>query len=156
MINIKENLWLLVIVGGILGIVSILTPAWGDIAGSMFGVTWWWNLYYLSGYDYIGFIQTDELIYYLDLAVFILIVIGTSILLIGGILDKFKDKKLPFLHLIGGVLLIIGPLVFLGGVETAYSGFFRDYLLNVGCILPFVGGALGIVSGVLEIIEKRS
>ena len=156
MINIKENLWLVVVVGGILGIVSISTPAWGDIAGSMFAVTWWWNLYYISGYGNVGFIDTDELIYYLDVATLILIVIGTSILLIGGILDKFKDKKLPFLHLIGGALLIIGPLVFLGGAETAYSGFFRDYLINVGCILPFVGGALGIFSGVLEIIEKRS
>ena len=144
--DIKENLWAIAILGGIFGAISIFTPAWGLISGGDFMVAWYWNLYYVSaGGGTFGWIDTEEMLFFLDLGALIVIAIATCILLMAGILDKVKNKKLYILNLLGGA-----------GAEAAYAGFFLAYNVNVAMILPFIGGALGILTGVMGIMEKRS
>ena len=155
--DIKENLWAIAILGGIFGAISIFTPAWGLISGGDFMVAWYWNLYYVSaGGGTFGWIDTEEMLFFLDLGALIVIAIATCILLLAGILDKVKNKKLYILNLLGGILLILGPTIVLAGAEAAYAGFFLAYNVNVAMILPFIGGALGILTGVMGIMEKRS
>ncbi|MFX1377619.1 MAG: hypothetical protein ACFFA4_00865 [Promethearchaeota archaeon] len=84
------------------------------------------------------------------------IVIGTSLLLITGIIDRLKDKKIYLLNLLGGVLLIIGSIILLAGFEIALPGFWSLCEAKPGLYLHFIGGGLGILTRVMGIMEKRS
>ncbi len=151
MVSIKENIWLIALVAGILGIVTIFTPAWGYSGYDHFA--WFWNMMVTNGE--IDFLPTGEPIYDLGIITTIILVIGTAILLFMGLFAKLKERRFDILGLIGGVLLIIAPIVYFAGVESEYSGFFDYYEVSVALILPFFAGALGIVAGVLGIMEKR-
>jgi hypothetical protein len=151
MVNIKENLWLIALVAGILGIVTIFTPAWGFADYNHFA--WFWNLMVTDGE--IDFIPSGEPIYDLGMITTLILVIGTAVLLFMGIFAKLKDRRFDILALIGGALLIIAPIVYFAGVESEYSGFFDYYEVNVALILPFIAGALGILAGIMGFMEKR-
>ncbi|MFX0039867.1 MAG: hypothetical protein ACFFCY_01205 [Promethearchaeota archaeon] len=153
--NIKGNLWLITIIGGILGVISIFTPAWGEFSGSSFLIVWYSNLYYVSSSGF-HWIPPDELFFSLDLFALIFIAIATCILLVAGILDRVKDKKLYILNIIGGILLILAPTILLAGVGIVEAGFWFYYNVSIAMILPFIGGVLGILSGIMGIMEKRT
>jgi hypothetical protein len=152
-INIKENLWLISLVAGIIGIITIFTPAWTIFSGSNYSIGWLWNLYAYNGS--VDFIPSDEPIYTLGLVATILIAIGTGVLLLGGILKKMKDREINLLYLIGGILPIIAIIIYLAGVEAEYPGWWNAYTINVAGILPFIAGGLGIFAGVMGIMEQR-
>jgi len=100
MVNIKENLWIIVILAGILGIVSLFAPALYISSEDAF--IWVWNLYASS--SFVGFVQTDEVLFDLGVTATVFIVIGTLITLFSGIVSKVKDKRLNLFAIIGGVL----------------------------------------------------
>lgn len=151
MVNIKENLWLVALVAGILGIITIFVPAWAVFDSEV--NFWFWSMYIYNGE--IDFIPTDEPLFTLGLVTTFIIIIGTAILLFMGLFAKLREKRFDILGIIGGVLLIIAPIVFFAGTEAEYTGYFEYYNVNVGLILPFIAGALGIFSGVMGIMEKR-
>lgn len=150
MVNIKENLWLIALVAGILGVISLLTPGWG-YDGEVY--LWFFSMYVADG-D-IDFIPTDEPLYSLGLTTAFILIIGTAIMLFMGLFAKLRDKQINILGIIGGVLFIIAPIVFFAGVEAEYPGYFEYYQVNAGLIIPFIAGALGIFAGIMGIMEKR-
>ena len=151
MVNTKENLWMVALLAGILGIITIFTPAWGSTSeGALF---WFWNLYVDDGH--VDFIESGSALYNLGIATTLILVIGTALLLFIGLFAKIKDRQFEILGIISGIILIIGPIVFFVGVESEYPGFFSGYDVNVALILPFIAGALGVFAGVMGIIENR-
>ena len=151
MVSIKENLWLVALIAGILGIITIFTPAWGSASEE--AIVWFWNLYVDNGR--VDFLESGSPLYNLGITTTLIIVIGTALLLFMGLFAKIKEKRIDLLGIIGGALLIIGPIVFFAGAESEHPGFFPGYDINVALILPFIAGALGIFAGVMGIIENR-
>jgi len=151
MVNIKESLWIFLVLAGILGIVSLFTPTL--YISSEDASIWIWNLYVSSSFT--GFVQTDEILYTLGVAATIFIAIGTLITLFSGIVSKVKDKRLNLFAIIGGVLILIGPLIYLGGISMEEN--IWDYLsVNIGSILPFFAGGIAILGGVMGIVKRKS
>jgi len=151
MVNINKNLWIIVLLAGILGIVSLFTPTLS--IGSEDAFIWVWNLYVSS--SFVGFVQTDEILYSLGVAATVFIAIGTLITLFSGIASKVKNKRLNLIAIIGGVLILIGPIIYLGGISVEES--IWDYLsVNIGSILPFFAGIITILGGVIGIIKRKS
>ncbi|MHA1913771.1 MAG: hypothetical protein ACW986_02715 [Promethearchaeota archaeon] len=149
MISIKDKLWLFAIIAGILGIITLFTPAWG-LGNS---IAWLWNLFVNNGVA--DFIDANEPIYTLGIVSTVIIIIGTVLTLLSGILAKLKDKEILILYIIGGALLITGIIVYMAGTAVEYPTFWRYYTVNVASILPYIGGALGIFAGVMGIMENR-
>lgn len=149
----KENLWLSALLGGILGVIAFFTPAWSHF-NSESAVVWLWNLYFSDGE--FGFIDTEEALFALGIVSAVLLIIGFVILLVTGIIGKRKPVKIfNTLWLIGGILLIISPIIYLAGSEIEYSGFWTAYMVSAACILPFIAGALGLFAGITGILEQR-
>ncbi|MFX1391863.1 MAG: hypothetical protein ACFE9Z_17500 [Promethearchaeota archaeon] len=151
MVNIKENLWIILISAGILGIISLFTPSL--YISSENASIWVWNLYVSS--SYVGFVQTDEILFTLGVIATILITIGTLITFFSGIILKIRNKRLNLISLIGGVLILLGPIIYLGGISTETNVW--DYLsINVGSILPFFAGSIPFILGDIGLIKSRS
>ena len=151
MVNINKNLWIIVLLAGILGIVSLFTPTL--YISSENASIWVWNLYVSS--SFVGFVQTDEVLYSLGVVATLFIAIGTFVTLFSGIVSKVKNKRLNLFAIIGGVLLLIGPIIYLGGISMEES--IWDYLsVNIGSILPFFAGVIAILGGVMGIIKRKS
>ncbi|MFX0003119.1 MAG: hypothetical protein ACFE9C_00175 [Candidatus Hodarchaeota archaeon] len=150
---IKEKLWLISIIAGILGIITIFTPVWGYLYGSYFGAGWLWALYIENGEP--SLIPFDEPIVPLGIATMLIIAVGACLLLVGGILAKKRDKGINLFYLIGGILPLVGIIIYMAGVASFYSGWWTFYSVHVGTILAYIAGGLGITAGVIGIMEKR-
>ena len=151
MVNIKENLWILVLLAGIMGVVSIFTPT--IYISSEDASIWVWNLYVSS--DIVDFVQTDEALFNLGVAATLFITIGTLVTLFSGIVSKVKDKHLNLFAIIGGVLLLIGPIIYLGGITAEEENLWEYFTVNVGSILPFFAGGIAILGGVMGILKRK-
>ena len=67
-----------------------------------------------------------------------------------GWLDRLERRSRPFLVLAGlGVLVIIGLVDYLTGIEMQFSVF---YLLAVGLAAWFVGRGFGLMMSVLSVL----
>ncbi len=150
MVDLKENLWIFVILAGILGIVSIFTPS--IYISSEDAYIWVWNLYVTN--DIVDFVQTDEALFDLGVAATIFIAIGTLVTLFSGIVSKVKDKHLNLFAIIGGILLLIGPIIYLGGITAEEENLWEYFTVNVGSILPFFAGGIAILGGVMGLLRK--
>ena len=135
-----------------MGIVSIFTPT--IYISSEDASIWVWNLYVSS--DIVDFVQTDETLYDLGVIATIFIVIGTLVTLFSGIISKVKDKRLNLVAIIGGILLLIGPIIYLGGITIDEQTIWDYFAVNVGSILPFFAGGLAILGGVMGISKRKS
>ncbi len=151
--DIKEKLWLISIIAGILAVVTIFTPVWGIIEGSNFFIGWLWALTADNGG--VDFIPLDEPIVSLGIVTTLIIAAGACLLLAGGILTKKKEREINLLYLIGGILSLVGIITFMAGVAGFYSGWWLYYTVHVGTILAFVGGGLGLAAGIIGIMESR-
>ncbi len=150
MVNIKENLWIFVLLAGILGIVSIFTPT--IYISSEDAYIWVWNLYVSN--DIVDFVQTDEALFDLGITATIIIAIGTLVTLFSGIVSKVKDKHLSLFTIIGGILLLIGPIIYLAGITAEEENLWEYFTVNVGSILPFFAGSIAILAGVMGFLRK--
>lgn len=152
MVNIKENLWIFAILAGILGILSLFTPT--IYISSEDASIWVWNLY-VSNYI-VAFVQTDEILFILGIAATVFIAIGTLVTLFSGIFSKVKNKRLNLPAIIGGVLLLIGPIIYLGGITAGEENVWEYLTVNIGSILPFFAGSIAILGGVIGILKRKS
>ncbi len=150
MVDLKENIWIIVLIAGILGIVSIFTPT--IYISSEDAFIWVWNLYVSN--DIVDFVQTDEALFDLGVAATIFIAIGTLVTLFSGIVSKVKDKHLNLFAIIGGILLLIGPIIYLGGITAEEENLWEYFTVNVGSILPFFAGGIAILGGVMGLLRK--
>lgn len=150
--KIKENLWMIVIVSGILGLISIFVPTLYIDSESAF--VWVWNLYVSNGS--VDFVQVDEPLYNMGVVATIVISIGTLITLSSGIVLKLKDKKLNLVYIIGGVLLLFGPIIYLAGITVEDTTFWDYAEVNIGSILPFIAGALVLLGSGIDLFKRKS
>ncbi len=151
--DIKERLWLISIVAGILGAVAIVTPVWGYMSGGSYVAGWIFGLILNDG-DF-DFISTDEPVVILGDYIAIAMIVGVIILLVGGILSRKKDRDINLLYLIGGLVLISGIITFMAGTAAIYPVWWLYYTVHIGAILAYIAGGLGIAAGVIGIMEKR-
>ena len=150
--KIKENLWIIVIVAGILGIISIFVPTLYIDSESTF--VWVWNLYVSDGS--VDFVQVDEPLYNMGVVATIVISIGTLITLSSGIILKLKNKKLNLAYIIGGILLLIGPIIYLAGITVEDTTFWDYAEVNIGSILPFIAGTLVLLGSGIDMFKRKS
>lgn len=153
MVDIKDKFWLISIVAGILGVITIFTPAWTYLGGGGTSIVWLWNMYVNNGV--VDFIEVDTPLFALGLVSTIIIAIGTWLLLFAGILTKVKNREIFLLYLIGGILPIVGSIVYSAGAAVEYPTFWLVYDVNVAIILAFFAGGLGIFVGVMGLMEQR-
>ncbi len=66
-----------------------------------------------------------------------------------------KDKHLNLFAIIGGVLLLIGPIIYLEGITAEEENLWEYFTINVGSILPFFAGAIAILGGVMGILKRK-
>lgn len=151
MIDIKKYLWLVVLLAGILGIISIFSPVLHISSEDAY--IWVWNLY--SSNNSIGFVQIDEPLFTLGIVSTIILAIGTVILLFSGITLKIKNRDLIFFNLIGGGLLLIGSIIYLAGITIEEQTFWEYASVSIGSILPIIAGILAIIGGILGILLKK-
>ena len=139
-------------VAGILGIISIFTPTLYIDSDNAF--VWVWNLYVSS--DIVDFVQTEEVLFDLGVAATLFIAIGILVTLFSGIVSKVKDKHLNLFAIIGGVLLLIGPIIYLGGITAEEENLWEYFTVNIGSILSILAGSIAILAGVMGIIKRKS
>jgi uncharacterized membrane protein len=151
LVKLKENLWIIVTVAGILGIISIFTPTLYIDSDSAF--VWVWNLYVSNGS--VDFVQVDEPLYNIGAVATIVISIGTWITLSSGIISKLKDRDLNLVYLIGGVLLLIGPIIYLAGITVEDKALWDYIEVNIGSLLPFIAGALALLGSGIGISKRK-
>ncbi|MDX1798161.1 MAG: hypothetical protein R3255_05890 [Candidatus Lokiarchaeia archaeon] len=150
MVNLKENLWIILICAGILGIISLFTPTL--YISSETASIWVWNLYVSS--SSVGFVQTEEILYTLGVIATSFLAIGTLITLFSGIILKVREKRLNLIALIGGILILIGPIIYLGGI-SAEANIWDYYSVNIGSILPFFAGGIALLIGLMGLIKRK-
>ena len=138
-------------VAGILGIISIFTPTLYIDSDSAF--VWVWNLYVSNGS--VDFVQVDEPLYNIGVVATIVISIGTLITLSSGIISKLKDRDLNLVYLIGGVLLLIGPIIYLAGITVEDKALWDYIEVNIGSLLPFIAGALALLGSGIGISKRK-
>ncbi|MFX0023977.1 MAG: hypothetical protein ACFE9S_16745 [Candidatus Hermodarchaeota archaeon] len=151
--DIKEKLWLISIIAGILGFIAIVTPVWGYMSGGSYVAGWIFGLVLHDG-DF-DFISTDEPVVILGDYIAIALIVGVILLLVGGILSRKKDRDINLLYLIGGIILLGGIIAFMAGTAAIYSSWWLYYTVHIGAILAYIGGGLAIAAGVIGIMEKR-
>ena len=152
MVNLKENIWLFLILGGILGIISLFTATL--YISSEDALIWVWNLY-ISSY-HVGFVQTDEILFTIGLISTAFITIGTLITLLSGIFSKVKNKPLNILAIIGGLLILISPIYYLVVISIVEENIWEYFSINIGSFLPFFAGAIPILVGVIDLVKRKS
>jgi hypothetical protein len=161
----QNYVWVLILIGGILVLISVFTP----IIHHPFSVYpwdleyyyWMWGLFYQNGMGFhfdafLAPIHVRISIYMIRLIPTILILLSSILLIImanrlkvGRINIKDVEKKL-----IGcGVLIILAPIIFV----VSYSLFgpytiFITYTEYPGFafIAPFIGGALALAVGIFS------
>ena len=173
--DIKEYIWAIILISGIMLIISIFTPISQYIQPGSVSFRWLWGLSY---YNFEGF--GSELNFWLfsnthfiailwdiiDLLLSLIIFIGSLVLIIigsrlrlRGVNIKDKENKLVKI----GILMILVPLIYvitsyiLGNIYYDYMDFGGTYELWPGArtpgfafIGPFIGGALILISGIVS------
>jgi hypothetical protein len=86
----------------------------------------------------------------------IFIAIGTLITFFSGIVSKVKDKPLILFAIIGGVLILIGPIIYLGIISIVEENVWDYFSVNIGTVLPFFAGGITTLGGVMGIVKRKS
>jgi hypothetical protein len=165
----RNYLWVLILIGGILVLISIFTPViHHPFSVPPFGLEyyyWMWGLFYQNGYGFFfdaGLAPIHRLIphYIIRLIPTILILLSSILLIImanrlrlGSRHIKSVENKL----IIYGLILILAPIIFI----VSYNLFSESYDIFItyieypgfAFIAPFIGGALAIVVGISSIYK---
>ena len=126
-IKIKSYIWILPLIGGLLTLRAIFTPAAYYFESSGHLIFWMWGWYDRLGiWDYgmaKGFIS-DPLILNIGIICTVLIIVGASILIVNSILAPFIFKKgnrftkiVLWVWFLCGILLIIAPIFWMAMVQ---------------------------------------
>ena len=162
MSKIKENVWILALIGGILGIIGFVTPAaYMNFLGASFYL-WKFGSYYGtgSGQTQMGFI-TEMLGGGGDYTIVIILIIISIVLStlgsVGLLLSPAKTRDdydgQGKLWIIFGIFLIAAEIIFIVGVGTVNIGFgwtfWTIFQVGAGVIFGFIGGAIALVAGLM-------
>lgn len=141
--TIKDKIWFFSLFAGILAIISILAPAWGVVVSSYSFFVWFWGLE----------VSTDIGIRFLGDAFLTYGIVSTIMILIGGVLLVFtsisykrQNKKISYIWIVSGVLIILASIIYVIGLEIEYPGLLADEDHSTAFIGPLISGILAITS----------
>ncbi|MCJ7650650.1 MAG: hypothetical protein MUP85_18725 [Candidatus Lokiarchaeota archaeon] len=138
---IRKNYWLITLVSALMVYVSVLVPSWSGIEDSIFINAWYWGFYIWKGkWD----VLESELMSP-GIIVSIILLFGATVILFSALSSKRKGDNKPIFSLIGGIVSIIAPIIFMISMFVVYDEFWAHYFPTFGLILPFIGGSLAIV-----------
>ncbi len=173
--EIKKYIWIVILVGGILTLVSIFTPVSIFIQYGKQSYNWLWGFgYYDYGSYESGFffwlldepIQINLPWWLLDfLTALIIFICSLALIIMGNRVriskTNIKDKQNKLVKI--GVLMIIAPIIYVigwyifGNIYYDYFGIASDVKLWTGgvnpgfaFIGPFIGGSLALISGIVS------
>ena len=172
--EIKKYIWIVVLIGGILTLVSIFTPVSYYIRSNYEGYNWMWGLSYFHmegfGSDINFSLFENPIRFYLpiflsELIPAILIFLSSIMLIIMANrlrVDRTHIKDIENKLIGWGVTLILAPIIYMIAVNLTinalydYEGYPFNFTLfgstNPGFafIAPFIGGALVLVGGIVS------
>lgn len=175
-LNFKKYIWIIVLIGGIITIISFFTPAFYANLLQVEEYFWMWGLHYgnITGYGAnFSFIPLENPFIYM-IPIFLagifpaLLIILSSIMLIviaNGIRNVRSDLKYYENRIIGyGITLISASVIFLISISITMNNFIEYLLYGFGdgftldiwdiyqpgfaIIGPFIGGVLAIIGGI--------
>ncbi|MFX1388281.1 MAG: hypothetical protein ACFE9M_13775 [Promethearchaeota archaeon] len=150
--KIKEKIWIFSLIAGIIAFISILAPAWGVIVPSYSFFVWFWGLEVSTDIG-IRFLEVAFLIYGISSTVMILI--GATLLILTSILYKRQHKKLNYVWIITGVLIIVASIIYVVGLEIEYPGLLADENHSTALIGPLISGIIAIISEVVLFLDRK-
>lgn len=140
---LKEKLWLIALVAGILSFIGFVTPY---ISISQLGISmniWSFGLVTMTPTPPFPIPLIDEM-----MIAGILIIISAILLIVAGVLAKKRENlKLP------GAICIVGAILGLIGVFIPLGDLYISLILSVGgalsvgFYLPLFGSIIGIIAG---------
>ena len=159
MIDLKKYSWLLILIGGILVLLAVITPSFGfiEIENGQFTFSWIFGLQVTED----GIDAPKEFYDFLVIGLIgaVILIIIASVLIVSAILTIATDIELPmkeYVWILLGIIVIILPFALkttIGfaseDIETA-MGFFLLPIDLFTLYLSF-GGLFGIIAGLQEI-----
>lgn len=170
MSTIKERAWIISLVGAVLTLIALLTPAAYDfyrdyLARGSFMV-WMWGLVSLNLSDYEYDIYIHELAFTDNIRIFIpciicsIIIISSVIVIIVSAINYRKENRGALTWLFSAIAIIISTIAWMVAIEIVYIFESMSFWLEVnpgfGVIGPFIGASLALVGfGVSKIGAKE-
>ena len=178
--DLREYIWTLPLVGGVLMLISVFTPAYSANLYPVEEYYWMWGLNYVSVSGYGSqtiFIAAEEPSQYLmpvflvGFIPFLLILICSLALVISGNAvrtGRCDVKHRENLWIIMGIIMFVAPIIFIIGIDITIKNYL-EYVLgpmppgydfwgvyNPGfaVIAPFIGGVLSIGGSIASKVIK--
>ena len=139
---LKKYFWLINLVTGLLGVVSVFLPSWGGTEGGDLISVWYWGFYFLNGFHDLE----EPAITATGVVVAIMTLIGAALILYSALSAKRKEEPKKLFTLIGGILYLVAPSLFMITMAGLVPTFWFEYFGSAGLILPFIGGFFTILS----------
>lgn len=144
----KNYIWSIPLIGGIISLIALLTPAAYDSSMENYYYYWIWGFVsYKIGYiEHIGF---DEYILSLIPSIICSSILITSMVILIISSNKYR-KGISNMRLFPGILIITITIVWILLMEIADliqfgSSFWEPFYPGFGVIGMFIGGALSII-----------
>lgn len=138
----SKNYWLINLTVGLVGVISAFLPSWGGTEGGNLISVWYWGFYFLNGLHDLE----EPAITATGVVVAIIILVGAALILYSALSAKLKDEPKITFSLIGGILFLIAPILFIITMAGLMNGFWLEYFGSFGLILPFIAGIIAIFS----------
>jgi len=147
---IKEKLWVIALVAGVLSFIGFVTPFISWAVGPMSMSIWSFGLVIITPDPGIPIPLIDEL-----MIAGILIIISAILLIVAGVLGKKREEKklMGGICVIGAILGLIGLFVPLGDLYISLL-LTAGATLSIGFYLPLIGSIIGIAAGAGAFIIK--
>jgi hypothetical protein len=139
---IKKYFWLINLITGLLGVVSAFFPSWGGTEGGNLISVWYWGFFFLNGFHDLE----EPAITATGVVVAILLLVGAALILYSAISAKRKEEPKNLFTLIGGILYLVAPSLFMITMAGLIDTFWLEYFASVGLIFPYIAGVITILS----------
>ena len=141
MTNLKDFIWIFPVIGGILIIVSLLTPAAYFKLGDQ-------SLWLIGYNDYLGWPE-DIMDLMLGILIFS-ILLSVSILMIYLGFESWRGKTYKNLLFLLPIVIIICIIIWLVAIEGREDFTWQIYIPMFGSYAPFIGAGIGLIGGILS------
>ncbi|MFX0075671.1 MAG: hypothetical protein ACFE96_09525 [Candidatus Hermodarchaeota archaeon] len=138
----KKYFWLITLTTGIVGVVSVFLPSWGGTEGGDLISVWYWGFYFLNGWHDLE----EPAITAPGVVVAVILLVGAALILYSALLAKRKDEPKKLFTLIGGILYLVAPSIFMITMAGLVPTFWFEYFGSFGLILPYIAGVITLLS----------